>query len=45
MLARYQARSAVRAARRVVETVESGDTIAFEDESYDSVVGAYRPAP
>jgi len=42
-LARYQARSAARRARRVVETVESNDCIAFQDESFDGVVGAYRP--
>ena len=44
-LARYQARSAARSARLVVETVESNDCIAFEDESFDGVVGTYRPAP
>jgi len=43
-LARYQARSAARRARRVVETVESNDCLAFEDDSFDSVVGAYRPS-
>jgi alkylation response protein AidB-like acyl-CoA dehydrogenase len=44
-LARYQARAAARSARLVVETVEANDCIAFEDESFDGVVGTYRPAP
>ena len=43
-LAHYQARSAARRARRVVETVESNDCIAFEDKSFDGVVGTYRPS-
>ncbi|MHC4972754.1 MAG: acyl-CoA dehydrogenase family protein [Planctomycetota bacterium] len=44
-LARYQTRSAARRARRVVDTVESNDCTAFEDDSFDNVVGTYRPAP
>jgi alkylation response protein AidB-like acyl-CoA dehydrogenase len=42
VLARYQARSAARRARRVVETVEAKDCLAFDDESFGSIVGDYR---
>jgi alkylation response protein AidB-like acyl-CoA dehydrogenase len=43
-LARYQARSAARRARLVVEAVSENDCLAFSDESFDSVVGTYRSA-
>jgi hypothetical protein len=41
VLARHQARAAARRARRVRETVEAGDVLAFDNESYGPVVEPY----
>jgi alkylation response protein AidB-like acyl-CoA dehydrogenase len=42
VLARHQARAAARRARRVRETVEAGEVLAFDNETYAPVVDPYR---
>jgi alkylation response protein AidB-like acyl-CoA dehydrogenase len=42
ILARYQAREALRRARAVKETIEAGERTSFDDGTFEVVVGPYR---